>query len=227
MAIPAGTAALTHTYNQGVSRVRVPGPGMPPHQYVMISEPFTFLINDDPGGDLTAAGAGWRLAPGQVPPTGAAGGGVSMQWVADPVAPATRPGWYYTVTGGSSVGFARSRDLQNWEPYRVAVAQARGQYQAAPLCGFAESAARKGWAEMAEPMNWPRWGYDNNDGDVCCGDQAAAAAAGHGRSPHGWVIWGASTQGMACGLAHCSTNAVARFNTTLGAMLASFFPPQR
>ena len=34
--------------------------------------------------------------------------------------------------------------------------------------GFAESAARKGWAEMADPSNWPKWGYDNNDGDVCC-----------------------------------------------------------
>jgi hypothetical protein len=43
-----------HTYNQGVSRVRVPGPGLPPHKYVMISEPFNFFINDDPDGNLTA-----------------------------------------------------------------------------------------------------------------------------------------------------------------------------
>ena len=41
VAIPAGTAELKHTYNQGVARVRVPGPGMPPHGYVMISEPVT------------------------------------------------------------------------------------------------------------------------------------------------------------------------------------------
>ena len=48
---------------------------------------------------------------------------------------------------------------------------------------------------MADPSNWPKWGYDNNDGDVCCADQAAAAKAGHGTSPFGWLVWGASTQG--------------------------------
>ena len=78
VAIPAGTTELAHTYNQGASRVRVPGPGMPHHRYVMISEPFNFFINDDPDGNLTAAGAGWKLAPGQKAPK-AAGGGVSMQ----------------------------------------------------------------------------------------------------------------------------------------------------
>ena len=222
VAIPAGTSALTHTYNQGVTRVRVPGPGMPPHRYAMISEPFTFLINNDPDGNLTAAGAGWKLAP-SVPPTGAQGGGVTMQWVADPVNESDY-GWYYSISGGNLVGFARSRQLMTWEPWRVAMSQAVGQYKRAPLNGFTvEAASRKGWAEMAEKANWPRWGYDNNDGDVCCGDEAAAAAAGHGTSPHGWVVWGASTQGLSCGLAHCSTNAVGRFNGSLGAMLESFF----
>ena len=48
---------------------------------------------------------------------------------------------------------------------------------------------------MADPSNWPKWGYDNNDGDVCCADQDAAAKAGHGTSPFGWLVWGASTQG--------------------------------
>lgn len=222
VAIPAGTAALTHTYNQGVSRVRVPGPGMASHRYVMISEPFTFLTNDDKDGNLTAAGAGWKLAP-SVPPTGAQGGGVTMQWVADS-ANDTADGWYYSITGGNLVGFARSRDLITWEPWRVAMSQAVGQYKRAPLNGFTEEAAAlKGWAEMAAPAHWSSWGYDSNDGDVCCGDQAAAARAGHGKSPHGWVIWGASTQGIPCGLAHCSTNAVGRFGGSLGAMLGSFF----
>ena len=46
-------------------------------------------------------------------------------------------GYYYTVTGGSSVGFARSRDLKTWEPYHVAMSQQanltdRGEYQIAP-----------------------------------------------------------------------------------------------
>ena len=70
--------------------MRVPGPGMPPHKYVMISEPFNFFINDDPEGNLTAGGAGWKLAPGQTAPK-AAGGGVSMQWAPDPAAPETKP----------------------------------------------------------------------------------------------------------------------------------------
>ena len=103
--------------------MRVPGPGMPPHKYVMISEPFNFFINDgkaarkswrnlangtigihhcnaemfemivlpaDPEGNLTAGGAGWKLAPGQTAPK-AAGGGVSMQWAPDPASPETKP----------------------------------------------------------------------------------------------------------------------------------------
>ena len=48
---------------------------------------------------------------------------------------------------------------------------------------------------MSDPANWPKWGYDSNDGDVCCADQAAAAKAGHGTSPHGWVVWGAVDAG--------------------------------
>jgi hypothetical protein len=106
--------------NQGVSRVRVPGPGMPPHRYVMISEGDRFFINNDPGGNLTAAGAGWTY-PQQHPHPGGSGG-VSMQWAPDD--DPTKPGWYYSVTGGASVGFARSRDLQTWEGgYHVAMSQ--------------------------------------------------------------------------------------------------------
>jgi hypothetical protein len=85
----------------------------------MISEPFNFFINNDHDGNLTAAGGGWTLAPGQRTPPGA-GGGVSMQWAADPASNSSDsdagPGYYYTVTGGRSVGFARSRDLKVWEP---------------------------------------------------------------------------------------------------------------
>ena len=100
----------------------------------------------------------------------------------------------------------------------------RFQFQIAPYNGFAASASRKGWGEMALKSNWPKWGYDNNDGDVCCADQDAAEQHGHGRSPHGWLVWGASTQGAACGLNHCSTNAIGRFNhSSLGELLASFF----
>ena len=39
--------------------------------------------------------------------------------------------------------------------------------------GFPELAARKGFAAMAAPENWTKWGYDNNDGDVCCADQVS------------------------------------------------------
>ena len=92
---------------------------------------WSFFINDDPDGNLTAAGSGWRLAPGQRQPRGAAGGGVSMQWAADPSS-TSKPGWYYSVTGGSSVGFARSRDLQTWEPYRVAMSNEVGGPSTAP-----------------------------------------------------------------------------------------------
>lgn len=75
-------------------------------------------------------------------------------------------------------------------------------------------------------------GYDNNDGDVCCADQDAAEKHGHGRSPYGWLVWGASTQGAACGITDadgtktCSTNAVGRFNATemsLGELMDSYF----
>ena len=240
VAIPAGTEDLPHTFNQGVSRVRVPGPGMPPHGYVMISEGERpskidrFFINNDPDGNLTAAGSGWSY-PEQHPHPGPSGG-VSMQWAPD--SDPSKPGWYYTVTGGGSVGFARSRDLKKWEGgYRVAMSQQadlqhRGEYQVAAYNGFAESATRKGFDAMAAPANWTKWGYANNDGDVCCADQDAAEKHGHGRSPHGWLVWGASTQGRPCGIARadgvqtCQTNAVGRFNASkmsLAEMMASFF----
>ena len=81
--------------------------------------------------------------------------------------------------------------------------------------------------EMAAPANWSKWGYDNSDGDVCCMDQDAAEKHGHGRSPYGWLVWGAGTQGAArCGLAHCSTNAVGRFNSStmsLAELMGSLF----
>jgi hypothetical protein len=139
--------------------VRVPGPGMPPHRYVMISEGDRFFVNNDPDGNLTAAGTGW-VYPKQHPHPGGSGG-VSMQWAPD--ADPTKPGWYYTVTGGNSVGLSRSRDLQTWEGgYHVAMSnqadqQHRGEYQIAPYNGFPESATRKGFAAMADPANWPKW----------------------------------------------------------------------
>ena len=148
-----------------------------------------------------------------------------MQWAANET-DASQPGHYYSVTGGSSVGFARSRDLKVWEPYHVAMSQQAGEYMLAPYNGFPQSAARKGFNAMSNKSNWDKWGYDNNDGDVCCADQPAAARAGHGTSAHGWLVWGASTQGGPCALPHCSTNAVGRFwnnVTSLPAMMASFF----
>ena len=48
------------------------------------------VLAADPEGNLTAGGAGWKLAPGQTAPK-AAGGGVSMQWAPDPAAPETKP----------------------------------------------------------------------------------------------------------------------------------------
>jgi hypothetical protein len=138
VAIPKGAKGLPHTYNQGVSRVRVPGPGMPPHGYVMISEGDPFFINNDPDGNLTAAGAGWTYPDQHKHPGGS--GGVSMQWAADSSDP-TKPGWYYSVTGGSSVGLARSRDLKVWDShgYNVVMsneanATLKGEYQVRIHC---------------------------------------------------------------------------------------------
>ena len=169
-----------HTYNQGVSRVRVPGPGMPEHGYVMISEGDTFFINNDKTGNLTAAGAGWTRPPQTRHPGGS--GGVSMQvshldaatapaaapvavpaaradvsslqWAADDT-DATKPGWYYSVTGGATVGLSRSRDLKKWEPYHIAMSEEAGQFRIAEgLNGFAADAVRKNWAKMALKENW-------------------------------------------------------------------------
>lgn len=235
VAVPAGTAGLQHTYNQGVSRVRVPGPGMPHHRYVMISEGDSFFINDDPTGNLTAAGKGW-FKPEQTRHPGPSGG-VTMQWAVDGADPTSKHGWYYAITGGKSVGFSRSRDLKLWDDgYHIVMSNqanltSRGEYQIAPYNGFPESAARKGFAAMAAVASWTKWGYDNNDGDVCCADQDAAEKNGHGRSPSGWLIWGASTQGSPCditwkGIHTCSTNAVGRFDASelsLAEMMASFF----
>jgi hypothetical protein len=96
-----------------------------------------------------------------------------------------------------------------------------------------QDALRKGFDNMMK--NFSAWDHYSNDGDVCCTDQEAAVAAGHGSSNQSWLVWGASTQGRPCGIyapnqsaaKHdsqvCCTNAVATYDGTADELLVSFF----
>jgi hypothetical protein len=223
LAVDDATLPGHHTYNTEVSRVRSPPASLPAHGYVMISEPFNFLINNDLNGDLTATGAGWTVAPHQAPPK-APSGGPSIKW---------SNGFYYAITGGETVNLARSKDLYAWEPAVTMISPTIADNQVAPFNGFAKDALRKGFDNMMK--NSSAWDLYSNDGDICCTDQAAAAAAGHGSANQSWLVWGASTQGADCGIyapnhsaAHnddqvCSTNAIATYDGTADELLASFF----
>ena len=147
-----------HTFNTEVSRVRSPPAGLPAHRYVMISEPFNFLVNNDPSGNLTAAGTGWAVVPDQRPPQAPAGG-PSIRW---------SNGWYYVITGGGArnagtVQLARSRDLRTWTAAVTMVRPTRADNQVAPFAGFAKDAYRKGFDNMMK--NWSAWDHYSNDGE--------------------------------------------------------------
>lgn len=47
------------TYNVEAAFVDTPPVGMPPHKYVMILEPFDFMINNNTDGNLT--GTAWHM----------------------------------------------------------------------------------------------------------------------------------------------------------------------
>jgi hypothetical protein len=99
----ATAVAGVHTCNTEVARVEHPPASLPRHTHVMILEPFSFMLLDAPGGDLST---GWFPAPNATAPS-APSGGPSIRF---------EGGYYYVITGGHKVYLARSRDLRAWEP---------------------------------------------------------------------------------------------------------------
>eukprot|EP01062_Namystynia_karyoxenos_P003265 TRINITY_DN1115_c0_g1_i1.p2 TRINITY_DN1115_c0_g1~~TRINITY_DN1115_c0_g1_i1.p2 ORF type:complete len:358 (+),score=94.89 TRINITY_DN1115_c0_g1_i1:63-1076(+) len=199
----AAAAALptVRTCNTQVARVETPPASLPAHRYVMILEPFMFMLNNNADGDLTH---GWFPAPNATGPH-AATGGPSIRF---------ENGYYYVITGGHTVYLARSRDLRNWEPPVVMVQPSPADAAVAPYVGFPEDASRKDFDPMH--ANWKDWDWNSNDADVCC----------HGVSEGGsWLIWGAGTQGAKPHppvTVDC-TNVVGFANVTLPRLLESFF----
>ena len=196
------------TCNTEVARVAAVGrsAALPPHRYVMILEPFTFMLNNNADGDLTG---GWFPAPNATAPPGPSGG-PSIRHSGD---------FYYVITGGQTVYLFRSRDLRTWEAQKAAspvfIRPTAPDATVAPLAGFPAQASRKGFDTMAGHPEL--WDQNSNDADVCCyndGDDAGS-----------WVIWGASTQGgrPTPPAKHGSTNVVARSNLSLPLLLESFF----
>lgn len=86
------------TCNTEVAKVTDSPPGLPPHRYVMILESFMFKVNNNADGDLSH---GWVDASGSKPPHAPSGG------------PSIRHegGYYYVITGGTTVMLCRSKDL--------------------------------------------------------------------------------------------------------------------
>mmetsp|Transcript_1515 Transcript_1515/g.3944 ORF Transcript_1515/g.3944 Transcript_1515/m.3944 type:complete len:359 (+) Transcript_1515:48-1124(+) len=201
-----------HTCNTEVARVYTPPPpgGLPPHRYVMILEPFTFMVNDNADGDLSR---GWVAAAGSKAPH-APSGGPSIRY---------EGGKYYVITGGKTVVVCRSADLGMTDAWNCTTminptgkggAAGPGDAAVAPYVGFAKDAARKHFAVMQQ--NVSDWDWNSNDADVCC----------TGGSSPSFLVWGASTQGhkpdLPPGSPSC-TNAIGRANVTLEVLLDSFF----
>eukprot|EP01043_Picozoa_sp_COSAG02_P084162 COSAG02_NODE_22042_length_765_cov_1.531532_1_plen_238_part_01 len=93
------------TCNTEVAGLNVASPSsLPPHKYVMILEPFTFLLNNNADGDLTH---GWTAATGSKSPH-APGGGPSIRF---------EDGHYFVITGGQTVMLCRSKDLGASDPW--------------------------------------------------------------------------------------------------------------
>lgn len=195
-----------NTCNTQVAAVELPDARLPMHRYVMILEPFMFLLNNNADGDLTH---GWFPAHGTTSPTCHAGG------------PSIRHenGYYYVVTGGDKVYLTRSKDLSQWDHCVVMISPTAADATAAELADFPEQKSRKGFDTMENHSEL--WDWNSNDGDVCCSGVSAAESGGS------WLIWGASTQGASPKppAKHGSTNAVGFVaNVTLAQLLASFFP---
>jgi hypothetical protein len=198
------------TCNTEVARVTSSPPGLPPHRYVMILEPFMFKVNNNADGDLSH---GWVDATGSKPPHAPSGG------------PSIRHegGHYYVITGGSTVMLCRSADLGVADPWDCTTmikptgrggAAGPGDGAVSPFAGFAKDAARKDFPVMSKDV--PAWDWNSNDADVCCS----------GGSSPSYIVWGASTQGaksrLPAGSPSC-VNAIGVANMTLPEQLQAFF----
>eukprot|EP01065_Artemidia_motanka_P028046 TRINITY_DN33257_c0_g1_i1.p2 TRINITY_DN33257_c0_g1~~TRINITY_DN33257_c0_g1_i1.p2 ORF type:complete len:334 (+),score=96.20 TRINITY_DN33257_c0_g1_i1:61-1062(+) len=188
------------TYNVEVSAVAAPPASLPPHKYVMMLEPFTFMVND--GTNLTQ---GWTRVDAAKPK--APSGGPSIRWTGN---------YYYIITGGHIVYLLRSKDLQSWEGPVEMISPTAADAQVAPFCGFPENEVRKGFPVMS--ANWDHWDWNSNDADVCCM---------HPDVSSGWLVWGAGTQGRAPkppvpGFPDC-INAVGNSSLKLPDLLPAFF----
>eukprot|EP01013_Petalomonas_cantuscygni_P023302 TRINITY_DN44719_c0_g1_i1.p1 TRINITY_DN44719_c0_g1~~TRINITY_DN44719_c0_g1_i1.p1 ORF type:complete len:429 (-),score=41.40 TRINITY_DN44719_c0_g1_i1:113-1399(-) len=172
---------------------------LPPHRYVMILEPFTFLVADAADGNLSATGA-WRRVSSTNPP--APPGGPSIRWIAAEHADATEEaaestslgatGHYYVITGGHHVHLCRSADLSVWDGCVEFVSPTPGDAVAATrFAGFTRAEQERKGFYPAMMEHWDAWDWNSNDADVCC-----AEVIGHGAAANGsYVVWGASTQG--------------------------------
>ena len=93
------------TCNTEVAKLSTTSPRtLPPHRYVMILEPFNFMVNNNEDGNLSY---GWSEATGSKAPHVSAGG------------PSIRHegGKYYVITGGTTVMLCRSKDLGVSDPW--------------------------------------------------------------------------------------------------------------
>jgi hypothetical protein len=211
------------TCNTEVAKVPVSPKTLPPHKYVMILEPFTFLVNNNADGDLTH---GWVPAGPKSKSPHAPGGGPSIRFEA---------GYYFVITGGQTVMLCRSKDLGASDPWDCKVMIAppyhhskaagggvptvgpnvgTGDAKVAPYAGFPANAARKNFPVLEKDLSG--WDWNSNDADVCC----------TGGSTPAFIIWGASTQGGKSALppgSPSSVNALGRRNSTLAELLTAFF----
>jgi len=196
------------TYNTEVSAVDLAPKGMESHAFVMILEPFGFLINNDPTGNLTAFGAGWlKPSTGTAAPKSAPSGGPSIRF---------SNGYYYIFTGGRNVELYRSQDLLNWaaSPFNPLIKPSAADANVAPLAGFNQSFEEKGFGPMHDCPTC--WDLNSNDGDVCCMTEELNES---------WLVWGASTQGgkPKPPVMHGSTNAVGHATMPLSQLLEKYF----
>eukprot|EP01079_Euglenida_sp_SAG-EU17-18_P004304 gene4304-782_t len=142
-------ATAVNTFNVEVSAVPNPPEGLPPHKYIMILEPFSFAVNNDPTGDLTK---GWSLLDSTPPKDPSGGPSIRFN-------PADQ--YYYIITGGHTVDLVRTKDFRSWQnsPKNPIIEPTPADCQ---TC-----AVRKQFLPGMRD-HCSAWDWNSNDGDVCC-----------------------------------------------------------
>jgi len=202
--------------NVDVANVRGPTPGLPSHNFIMVTHLGYFFYF--PGSELDFTG--WRALDhtryntNDIP---------EMEALPCPSIRYFAP-YYYVIGGGLRVVLIRSKDLKNWEeqPDTIRtfplIERSADDGKIAPYANFVNNAERSNSIEMLEHLD--QWDKFSNDADMCCDFDDPARN-------ESWLIFGVSSQGQAPAWKNLtgptSFQGLGRAEVPLKALLESYF----